>query len=72
MADDLTDEQIDLLCEIEESDSTPLTDRQKRDLDVLLSAGFVEHKDNHRGLDFRLTAKAIEFLGQRGVGLNEG
>jgi hypothetical protein len=47
-----------------------LTADQKRDLERLLIAGYVSAA-THPGSAFALTAKGIEFLGERGAGLNE-
>ena len=63
MADELTDSQIELLCEIEEHDHTTLTGDKRRDLERLLSDGYVQPTK---------AAKGIAFLAERGVGLNEG
>jgi hypothetical protein len=71
MADDLTNDQIALLCQIGEFQQSKLTPDQKRDLDRLVSGGFVEPAESGARSAFTLTAKAIDFLGQRGVGLNE-
>jgi len=48
-----------------------LTGDQKRDLDRLISGGYVGPTDCHARSAFMLTAKGIEFLGKRGAGLNE-
>jgi hypothetical protein len=71
MADDLTDSQIALLCAIEEYDHSESTSDNKRDLERLISAGFVQLTSDHPGSAFALTAKAVAFLGERGAGLNE-
>jgi CTP-dependent riboflavin kinase len=71
MSDDLTNSQIELLCEIEEDDPPKLDGEQKRDLQRLLSEGYVEPTESHPGSAFKLTAKGMEFLGERGAGLNE-
>ncbi len=71
MSDDLTNSQVELLCEIEEDDGRKLTGDQKRDLERLLSEGYVEPTESHPGSAFKLTAKGMEFLGERGAGLNE-
>ena len=71
MSDDLTNSQIALLCDIGEYDPLQLTGDQKRDLELLLSAGYVTRTATHPGLAFMLTAKGAEFLGERGAGLNE-
>ena len=71
MADDLTDSQIALLCAIEEYDHSEFTSDNKRDLERLISGGFVQLTSDHPGSAFELTAKAVAFLGERGAGLNE-
>jgi len=71
MSDDLTDDQIALLCEIGEHELSELIDDKQGDLQRLLSSGYVKPKEGHSGSAFQLTAKAIAFLGERGAGLNE-
>lgn len=72
MSDDLTDDQIALLCNIGEADQAHLAKGKERDLERLISEGYAEHMKSPLGSAFRLTAKGLEFLGERGVGLNEG
>jgi hypothetical protein len=69
MPDDLTDDQIALLCDIGEFDPSKLIEDRKHDLERLISGGYVEQTDSHPA--FKLTAKGVEFLGKRGAGLNE-
>jgi hypothetical protein len=71
MSDDLTDSQIALLCDIGEYDLSKATAEQKRELERLLSEGYVEPAGSQSGSGFKLTAKAVGFLGERGAGLNE-
>jgi len=71
MSDDLTDDEISLLCAIGEANPLELTADKKRDLERLISGGYAEPAESRPGSTFRLTAKAIEFLGKRGAGLNE-
>jgi hypothetical protein len=71
MSDDLTDDQIALLCDIGEFDTTKQTDSKKRDLDRLFSGGYVQTTQSQLGSAFKLTAKGADFLGKRGAGLNE-
>lgn len=71
MSDDLTDSQIALLCDIEQRDLLNAAGDQKRDLEQLLSEGYVESRQGDPGSPFKLTAKGMEFLGGRGAGLNE-
>ncbi len=71
MSDDLTDSQIALLCAIEEHDPAKSSSDERRDLERLMSGGYVQPTDDHPGSAFELTAKGIAYLGQRGAGLNE-
>jgi hypothetical protein len=71
MSDDLTDDEIALLCAIGEAYPSKLAGNQTRDLERLISEGYVEPTDSHRGSAFKLTAKGGAFLGERGAGLNE-
>jgi len=71
MSDDLTNSQVALLCDIEEHDPLEATVDQKRDLERLLYAGYVEPREGDPGSAFKLTAKGMVFLGERGAGLNE-
>ena len=68
---ELTNDQIALLCKIGEADPTAVTEHTHRDLEWLISAGYVKPVKSRLGSDFSLTAKAVEFLEERGVGLNE-
>jgi hypothetical protein len=72
MADELTDSQIELRCEIEEHEQTTLTGDKGRDLERLLSGGYVKRMKSSPGPAFRLTGKGNAFLAERGAGLNEG
>ena len=71
MFDDLTDSQIALLCGIGEYDHSESARDRKRDLERLISGGYVQPTADHPGSVFELTAKAVAFLGERGAGLNE-
>jgi hypothetical protein len=72
LSDDLTNSQIALLCDIGEFDLSNFTgDQKRRDLEQLISDGYVEPTESHPRSAFMLTAKGIEFLGKRGAGLNE-
>jgi hypothetical protein len=71
MSDDLTNDQIALLCEIGEHGLFKAIDDMGPDLQRLLSGGFVEPKQGESGSVLQLSAKAIAFLGERGAGLNE-
>src|SRR5271156_4128074 len=69
--DDLTDSQIALLCDIGEYDHAEAASEKKRDLERLISAGYVRPTTHHPGSAFELTGKGNAFLGERGAGLNE-
>jgi hypothetical protein len=71
MTDDLTNDQISLLCDIGELHQPRLTEDQKPDLKRLLAGGYIELAESPPGQFFKLTAKARKFLGERGAGLNE-
>ena len=71
MIDGLTNSQIALLCAIEEHDHSESSSDQKRDLEALMSGGYVQATRDHPGSAFQLTAKGVAFLGERGAGLNE-
>jgi hypothetical protein len=68
MSDDLTNSQIALLCAIEEHDHSNSSSDQKRDLETLMSAGYVRATRDHPGSAFQLTAKAIAFLANVALG----
>lgn len=72
MSNDLTNDQIALLCAIGESDPSKLTANQTRELERLVSEGYAEPTASQSGARFKLTAKGMQFLGERGAGLNEG
>jgi hypothetical protein len=71
MRDDLTDHEIALLCDLGEQDQSELIGDKKRDLERLISGGYVALAERQPGPTFQLTAKARKFLGERGAGLNE-
>jgi hypothetical protein len=71
MSDNLTNSQVALLCDIGEFNHHELTGDQKRDLERLISGGYVEPTESNPKSAFMLTAKGVEFLGKRGAGLNE-
>jgi hypothetical protein len=71
MSDDLTNDQIALLCEIGEHGLFEAIDDKGPDFQRLLSDGYVEPKEGDSRSALQLTAKAIAFLGERGAGLNE-
>jgi hypothetical protein len=69
MSNDLTDDQVALLCAIGEFDPSKQTEDKKRDLEWLISGGYVELAGSRHA--YKLTAKGNKFLGERGAGLNE-
>jgi hypothetical protein len=71
MSDELTDDQISLLCAIGEANPLELAGDKKRDLERLVSRGYAEPAESNPGSGYRLTARGIAFLGERGAGLNE-
>jgi hypothetical protein len=72
MPGDLTDTQIDLLCNIEEQSLSEGTDRQQHDLERLISDGYITPAHAGPERRFQLTVKGSDFLCARGAGLNEG
>lgn len=71
MSDDLTNDQIALLCEIGEHGLFKAIGDKGGDLQRLLSGDYVEPREGHSDSALQLTAKGIAFLGERGAGLNE-
>jgi hypothetical protein len=68
MSDDPTNDQIHLLCDVEEYDHlSKLTEQKRCDLEQLLAAGYV----GQAPAGFALTAKTFKFLGDRGAVLDE-
>jgi hypothetical protein len=71
MPEELTSDQIALLCDIGEYDLSKASDRRRQELGELIDRGYVRASDTAPGR-LKLTGKAVEFLGERGAGLNEG
>ena len=73
MPDELSDDQISLLCNIgDKARSTPgPQDTMRSDLEMLLTKGYVEAADDQSVSPYRLTAKGMELISKRGAGLNE-
>ena len=71
MSDDLTNAQIALLCDIGEFKMLDLTIERKRDLEHLISVGYVAPTEGDAKSAFMRTLKAHEFLSMRGATLNE-
>ena len=61
MADELMDSQIELLCEIEEHNSTTLTGDKGRDLEWLLSSGYVKPMNSTPGQPSGSPARVMRF-----------
>jgi hypothetical protein len=70
MSDELSNNQISLLCNIGDS-ARPLTDAMKSDLEPLIRQGYAELVQDQPASPYRLTAKGIALLSKRGAGLNE-
>jgi hypothetical protein len=71
MPDELTADQISLLCEVGEFDLSTLRPDRKNDLEWLRSEGWIEPAHGHPASSFQLTRKGLDFLSKRGAGLNE-
>ena len=71
MSDDLTNQQIALLCDIGEFKMLDLTIERKRDLEHLISVGYVAPTEGDARSAFKLTLEAHNFLSMRGATLNE-
>ena len=72
MPEKLSGDQIALLCDIAERDPSRIAPKHRRDLERLVSEGYVQPDADGAGPGLKLTAKGVEFLGERGAGLNEG
>jgi hypothetical protein len=73
MSEELSNNQISLLCDIGDN-ARPLThlhDARKSDLEALVRQGYAELLHDQLASPYRLTAKGIAFLSERGAGLNE-
>lgn len=71
MTEELTGDQIALLCDIGEYDLSSLTGENRRDVEYLISEGYAEPTQDHPASPLQLTAKGTAFLSDRGAGLNE-
>ena len=71
MSEALTNSQIALLCDIGEFEPAKAGDAETRDLERLVSGGYVEPARDRPGSAYQPTAKGAAFLGERGAGLNE-
>jgi hypothetical protein len=70
MSDELSDDQIALLCAIGDQ-ALPQRHASGSDLETLLGRGYAELTSGNPASSYRLTAKGIAFLSERGAGLNE-
>lgn len=69
---DLSNQEIAILSDVGQSQLRGLNDEKKRDLDRLLTEGYLAPADgDHPGAEYKLTGKAERFLVDRGAGLNE-
>ena len=68
----LTNQQIALLCDIGEFKMPDLTiERKRRDLEHLISVGYVAPTEGDARSAFKLTLEAHNFLSMRGATLNK-
>jgi hypothetical protein len=72
MADDLSDEEIALLCDVLEGHGANLNADKTKILDQLIAKGFVVATDQESPEEYKLTSKAQQLLAERGVGLSGG
>ena len=73
MSEELSNDQISLLCDIGDN-ARPLAhlhDARNSDLQMLVRRGYAELVHDQPTSPYRLTAKGIAFLSERGAGLNE-
>lgn len=69
---DLSNQQIAILSDIGQSQLPELNAEKARDLDLLLKDGYAAPADgDHPGVKYKLTGKGVQFLTERGAGLNE-
>ena len=71
MAEELNNDQIAMLCDIGEWDPSKLSTEQAKNLNRLRADGYLEDGEVRGKAALKLTPKAVEYLGQRGAGLNE-
>jgi hypothetical protein len=71
--EELSNDAIAMLCDIGEFQSDEATPEQRAQIQGLLDARYiqVDLDPDMPGERYKLTPKAVEFLGQRGAGLNE-
>jgi hypothetical protein len=72
MADDISDLEISVLCDLLEGPGANLKAHKRRVLDQLLAKGLVEPAPQGSSVRFQLTDKAQHLLAERGVGLSGG
>ena len=73
MSEELSNNQISLLCDIVDN-ARPLAHldgTRKSDLETLVGQGYAELVHDQLASPYRLTAKGVAFLSERGAGLNE-
>jgi len=66
---EISNEKIAILCAIGEGKE--VAPAQLQDIVVLLAEGLVERAGDGASTKFKLTAKAEQFIAERGAGLNE-
>ena len=68
MSDDLTNSQIALLCAIEEHDHSNSSSDQKRDLEALMSGGYVQATRTIRARPFSSRPRVSRFSANAALG----
>lgn len=71
MPEALTDTQLALLCNIGEYEPEQAGDATRRDLERLISGGYIEPARERPGSAYQPTAKGVAYVTERGAGLNE-
>jgi hypothetical protein len=71
MADDLTDLEIAVLCDLLQGPDVSLRAHKRVVLEQLVSKGLVEPANNGRSR-YQISNKAHHILAERGVGIGEG
>ena len=66
---ELSDEEVSVLCDIESS--SVIGSNKSRFIPALIERGLLEAVSHGSREQFKLTSKAHQLLGERGVGLNE-
>ena len=68
----ITDQEIAILCDVLEGWGANLNADKRKILDQLIAKGFVVPADQESPAKYKLTGKAQQLLGKRGVGLSGG